>query len=198
MGGCRVAMRWNWKLLSGCLLMLECAAGWAQPRESGIKLTPQQRAEAHWQAGYLLHSMGDYERAIESFRSSIAARPTAEAHTFLGWSLSHIGRTDEAIAQCKIAIKIDPSFGNPYNDIGVYLMALGKSAEAVPWFEKAISSKRYCCYQFPHFNLGRVMLEQGQMREAQRLFERALEIDPYYFPAMQALELMKQHGFKGL
>lgn len=198
MEGCRVAMRWDRKSLSGCLLALVCAAGFAQPQKGGIKLSPEQRAEAHWQAGYLLHSMGDYPRAIESFRASIEARPTAEAHTLLGWSLSHLGRTDEAIAQCKIAIKLDPHFGNPYNDIGVYLMALGKSGEAIPWFEKAISSKRYCCYQFPHFNLGRVMLEQGQIREAQRLFERALEIDPYYLPALQALELMKQHGLKGL
>ena len=186
-------MRWSWKPLSGCLLALASAAGLAQPRDDGIKLSPEQRAEAHWQAGYLLHSMGDYQRAIESFRVSIAARPTAEAHTFLGWSLSHIGRIDDAIAQCRIAIRIDPDFGNPYNDIGVYLMTLGKSAEAVPWFEKAIAAKRYCCYQFPHFNLGRVLLEQGKLREAQRRFERALEFDPYYLPALQALELMKQY-----
>jgi Tfp pilus assembly protein PilF len=186
------------KLLSACLIALASAGGLAQPRESGIKLTPEQRAEAHWQAGYLLHSMGDYSRAIDAFRASIAARPTAEAHTFLGWSLSHIGRLDDAIAQCRMAIEIDPDFGNPYNDIGVYLMGLGKSTEAVPWFEKAIASKRYCCYQFPHFNLGRVLLEQGKLREAIRAFERALEHDPYYLPALQAIELMKQYGVKGL
>ena len=182
-------MRRGWKLLSGCLLAAAGAASLAQTPQGGIKLSPEQRAEAHWQAGYVLHSMGDYERAIESFRASIAARPTAEAHTFLGWSLSHLGRTEEAIAQCRVAIKIDPHFGNPYNDIGVYLMALGKSAEAAPWFEKAIAAKRYCCYQFPHFNLGRVLLEQGRVRDAQRLFQRALEFDPYYLSARQALEL---------
>ncbi|MBI3917905.1 MAG: tetratricopeptide repeat protein [Betaproteobacteria bacterium] len=193
-----MAVPWSRKLLSGCLTALACAAGLAQPPEGGIKLTPEQRAEAHWQAGYLLHTMGDYPRAVESFRSSIAARPTAEAHTFLGWSLSHLGRIDDAIAQCRMAIQIDPEFGNPYNDIGVYFMALGRSAEAMPWFEKAIAAKRYCCYQFPYFNLGRVLLEQGKLREALRSFERALEFDPYYLPALQALELMKQHGVKGL
>ena len=191
-------MRWSWKPLSGCLLALASAAGLAQPREGGIKLTPEQRAEVQWQAGYLLHTLGDYPRAIESFRASIDARPTAEAHTFLGWSLSHLGRIEEAIAQCRIAIQVDPDFGNPYNDIGVYLMALDKSAGAIPWFEKAIAAKRYCCYQFPHFNLGRVLLEQGKLREAQRSFERALEHDPNYLPALQALEFMKRHGLKGL
>ena len=191
-------MGWGWKPLAGCVLALAGAAGFAQQPQGGIKLTPAQRAEAQWQAGYLLHSMGEYQRAIESFRASIEAKPTAEAHTYLGWSLGHLGRIDEAIAQCRIAIKLDPHFGNPYNDIGVYLVALGKSAEAIPWFKKAIAAKRYCCYQFPHHNLGRVLLEQGKLREALHSFKRALEFDPQYLPALQALELMKQHGVHGL
>ena len=40
------------------------------------------------------------------------------------WAGPIVFRADsnEAIAQCEIAIQIDPEFGNPYNDIGVYLM----------------------------------------------------------------------------
>ena len=59
--------------------------------------------------------------------------PTAEAHTFLGWSLSFQGRLEEATAECLRAIEIDPDFGNPYNDIGVYLMQQGKLDDAIPW-----------------------------------------------------------------
>jgi len=189
--------RSRWRRLAG-LLALVCAAGFAQPKEEGVQLTPEQRAVAQWQAGYLLHMMGDYERAIEAFRASIAVRATAEAHTFLGWSLSHLGRFDEAIEQCRIAIELDPDFGNPYNDIGVYLIELKRAEEAIPWFEKAIASKRYCCYQFPHTNKGRVLLGQGQIDEAKRSFERALEHDPAYLPALMALEYLKQRGLQGL
>lgn len=138
------------------------------------------------------------ERAVEAYRASIADRPTAEAHTFLGWSLSYLGRIDEAIAQCKIAIQLDPDFGNPYNDIGVYLLDRGELEEAVPWLEKAIASKRYCCYQFPHANLGRALLMQGRVSEAKRSFERALEYDPYYLPALLGLELIRRGGLQGL
>jgi tetratricopeptide (TPR) repeat protein len=73
-----------------------------------------------------MHQQGRYEQAVELYRASIAARPTAEAHTYLGWSLGQLGRFEEAIAECRAAIAIDPGFGNPYNDIGAYLMALGK------------------------------------------------------------------------
>jgi Tfp pilus assembly protein PilF len=149
--------------------------------------TARRRAAVFWQQGYLLHVLGDYSAAAAKFRDSIAALPTAEGHTFLGWSLSHLGRIDQAIDECKKAIALDPDFGNPYNDIGVYLIELGRPDEAVPWLERAIKSKRYCCYQFPHFNLGRILLEKGRTPEAKRQFERALEHDPDYAPARLGL-----------
>ena len=190
--GARGGSQW----LAACVAAIACAAALAQERSTD--LTPERRARLQWEAGYVLHQLGEYERAVESYRASIADRPTAEAHTFLGWSLSYLGRIDEAIAQCKIAIQLDPDFGNPYNDIGVYLLERGQVQDAVPWLEKAIASKRYCCYQFPHANLGRVLLTQGRIEEAQRSFTRALEYDPHYLPALLGLELIRRGGLQGL
>ncbi len=136
---------------------------------------------------------GAHEQANVLFRRSIKARPTAEGYTFLGWSLSYVGQLQEAIAACKKAIGIDPEFGNPYNDIGVYLMQLGRPGEAIRWLEKAIQSKRYCCYQSPHFNLGRIQLNRGEFAAAKRSFERALKFDPDYTPAKMAIEAIERN-----
>jgi len=182
--------------LAACLLALTCVIVLAQDRTT--ELTPERRARLQWEAGYVLHQLGEYERAVEAYRASIADHPTAEAHTFLGWSLSYLGKTEEAIVQCKIAINLDPDFGNPYNDIGVYLLSQGQLEEAVPWLEKAIASKRYCCYQFAHSNLGRILLIQGKVEQAKRSFERALEIDPHYPPALLGLEFIWRGGLQGL
>ena len=157
-----------------------------------------EEAVVAWQTGYLLHRYGQLEPAMDMYRKSIALHPTAEAHTYLGWAMSHLGRLDDAIAQCKKAIEVDPEFGNPYNDIGAYLIELGRPQEAVPWFERAIASKRYCCYFFAHFNLGRVLLADGQIRRAKREFERALEVEPNYLPAQRALEFLEQKGIQSL
>jgi tetratricopeptide (TPR) repeat protein len=96
-----------------------------------------KRAIELWQDAYRHQMQADLDGAIELYRESIDAYPTAEAYTFLGWTLSFQGKLDEATEKCFRAIEIDPDFGNPYNDIGVYLMQQNKLDEAIPWLEKA-------------------------------------------------------------
>ena len=158
----------------------------------------QVRAYVLWQQGYVLHARGRYQAAVEMFRESIEILPTAEGHTFLGWSLSMLGHTEEAIAECEKAIALDPDYGNPYNDIGVYLIDLGRPGEAIPWLEKAIAAERYCCYEFAHFNLGRVQFMQGNLGAARRSFERSLRHDPDYLPARAALDYLDREIGKPL
>src|SRR5256884_5830459 len=89
------------------------------------------------QDAYQAQMEGDYDRAVELYQSSLELHPTAEAHTFLGWTYHFQGRVEEAIAECKRAIELDPEFGNPYNDIGAYLIELGRFDEAIPWLERS-------------------------------------------------------------
>lgn len=135
---------------------------------------------------------GELEEAVRLYRQSIRCYPTAEAHTFLGWTFSFQGRYDEAIEECKRAIALDPDFGNPYNDIGAYLINLGRLDEAIPWLEKAIQASRYEAYHYPHCNLGRVYQAKGMLKKAVEEFEKALAIEPNYTSARQAIEAIQQ------
>jgi tetratricopeptide (TPR) repeat protein len=129
---------------------------------------------------------GELADAILLYKRSIQLHPTAEAHTFLGWSYSMMKRYDEAIEQCHEAIAVDPAFGNPYNDIGAYLIEEGKWEEAIPWLEKAIAAPRYDAPQYPHMNLGRVHEFLGKNRTALNWYNKALAIDPFYRTALWA------------
>lgn len=149
------------------------------------------RATELWQEAYRYQQEGDLERAIEYYKRSIMMHPTAEAHTFLGWTYSFQDRLEEAIAECHRAIEIDPEFGNPYNDIGVYLMKQEKLDEAIPWLEKAKQAKRYEPRQFPFMNLGRIYLKQERWWDALREFEAAVRLAPADADAHRALHSLR-------
>ena len=89
-----------------------------------------------------------------------------------------MGNTALAIDLCKKAIEADPQFGNPYNDIGSYLIARGDLDAAIPWLEKAILAPRYEPRHFPHINLGKVYLAKEQPLKAVQEFRKALSFTP--------------------
>jgi Tfp pilus assembly protein PilF len=144
-----------------------------------------------WQEGTHRLLSGDLEEAVALFTRSLEVRPTAEAYTFRGWAYSFAGRLDDAIEECRKAIATDPAFGNPYNDIGCYLMEQGKLDEAVSWFEQAKRALRYEPRHFPYLNLGRLRAARGEFAEAILEFQGALAQSPDDPVAMQFLETLK-------
>lgn len=135
---------------------------------------------------------GEYDMAVELYKRSLKLHPTAEAYTFLGWTYHFQGKLDEAIEECKKAIQVDPEFGNPYNDIGAYLIERGEYDEALPWLERALLSKRYESYHYPHYNLGRVYMAKEIYGKARFHFEKALHLCPEYELARQGLEEVRR------
>ena len=144
-------------------------------------------ARRAFQAAYILQSAGELERAADVYGRSLRLAPSAEAHTFLGWTCSFMGRYDEAIEECKRAIGVDPTFGNPYNDIGAYLIELRRLDEAIAWLEKALSAPRYCCYFYAHTNLARAYVQKGMREKARKSLQAALHVNPDYEPARELL-----------
>jgi Tfp pilus assembly protein PilF len=154
---------------------------------------PDRRDEAigFWEEGTSKLLMGDVDEAIRLFTRSLELEPTAEAYTFRGWAYSFQGRIDDAIEECRKAIATDPAFGNPYNDIGCYLMQKGDLEEAVPWFEQAKKAPRYEPRHYPYLNLGRLHAARGDLAEAIEQFEGALGESPEDPIALRFLEALK-------
>ncbi len=145
-----------------------------------------------WSEGQKHHQSGDLPRAIDLYTQSIAIYPTAESYTYRGWAYSFQGRIEDAIQECKKAIAIDPSLGNPYNDIGTYLITLGRIDEAEEWLQKAKAAVRYDLRHFPYINLGRIYLARGLMVQAAKEFREALQIFPEEPHCQAALEYIEK------
>src|SRR6266404_1026116 len=110
------------------------------------------------QDAYQAQMEGDYDRAVELYHSSLELHPTAEAHTFLGWTYHFQGKLEDAILECK----------------------------------RAIDAKRYEPRHFPHYNLGRAYLGKEMYSQAMRCFQEAIEIEPRYALARQALDSLRR------
>ena len=139
-----------------------------------------EKAHEYLEKAYKFQMEGKLEEAVEYYQLSLDLYPTPEAYTYLGWTYSFMGKLDEAIEECKKAIDLDPDYGNPYNDIGSYLIQKGEYDEAITWLDLAINSNRYESYHYAHLNLGRAFELKGLWFEALAEYKTAMEIEPKY------------------
>lgn len=151
---------------------------------SSIEQTAIERARRMFERAFEQHSAGQLDTAIELYQASISIYPTPEAHTHLGWAYGMQNRYEDAIEECTRAIALDPDYGNPYNDIGAYLIAMECWEAAIEWLEKAIHASRYDNRALPYMNLARVYLHFGQDLKALKAFRQAYEADPTHLPAL--------------
>jgi len=151
----------------------------------------KEQAQELFHRAYEHQMRGELEQAVTLYKQSIEVFPTAEAHTFLGWTYSFMGLFDEAIEECRRAIEVDPDFGNPYNDIGAYLIERGELEAAIPWLEKATRARRYEARAYPHFNLGRVYEAKREYRRALESYRQAWREQPGYATALKAIRRLQ-------
>jgi tetratricopeptide (TPR) repeat protein len=159
--------------------------------ETSFEQELKEEATRWWQRAYQAQMRGELDEAIELYTKSIEIWPTAEAYTFRGWAMSYQGRLDEAIAQCLQAIEVDPEFGNPYNDIGAYLIQKGDFYGAIPWLQRALAARRYECYFYPHFNLGRIYERCGDLIRAMNCYQAAYDVNHNYVEALKAFRRLQ-------
>jgi tetratricopeptide (TPR) repeat protein len=149
------------------------------PAEDQVaKDAKRHRARELLERGYQLQLEGAVEDAEACYRRSLAVAPSAEAHTYLGWALAHAGRIDEAIEECHAALRLDPKFGNAWQDLGAYHMEKGEDSRAAGYLRRALDMPRFERHHYAHVNLGRVFLKQGLVMKALDEFKVAVTLEP--------------------
>ncbi len=145
----------------------------------------------YFKKAYSLQLNGHLDKAALWFKKSIQQKPSPEAYTFLGWIYGQKGLYETAIEYCRKAIEINPDIGNPYNDIGAYLIRLKRFDEARQWLEKALQAPKYDNYCYAYFNLGHIYEIKGKWREALKYYKKALTENPDYKAAKTAIDRLR-------
>jgi Tfp pilus assembly protein PilF len=107
----------------------------------------------------------------------------------LGASLLEQGKADEAIAEFRKAVALDPKYTAAQLNLAYAYDSQGRIDEAMAQYQTVIELEPENL--FAHNNLGVLYDKQGRYEEAIVEFERVLQIDPSNATALQNLENAK-------
>ena len=136
---------------------------------TALELDPQC-ASAHLNLAVTAVRAGDLTAAEAHYRSALPGRPTAETHNGLGYVLRRQGRSEEAIAEFRKAVDIDPHFTPAYNNLADALEQAGKLDEAAESYRRALAEKPSAA---GYSALARVLRELGRPDEAAQQLSKA-------------------------
>ena len=114
---------------------------------------------------------------LDRARAIAQAAPTsAEAQEHFGVLLASAGRSDEAVAWLREAVRLNPDNAEVQSNLGVALGHIGRLAEAVTHYREAVRIEPRDA--MTQTNLGNALSTMGQFPEAIQHFEAALRISP--------------------
>ena len=167
--------------IAGCCLMslgsLPGCAAYTSRRDRTAERTPQVVSrEALNQAATLAMDRGDYTQARIDLERLLSQSPrSAELHFRLGKVLQCLTHFDEAEAEYREALRIDPLYVGALVGLGHVEAWLGRPKEALQRFEKAIEVDPHQAEA--HFARGQVLESLGRPNDALVAYFRSLQID---------------------
>jgi len=143
--------------------------------------------EAQNNLGMLLIDTGRFQEAVELFRKAIAAEPLfASAHYGLGVALQNLGDNTNAAVCYQKALTLKPDFYASWVNLGLICYAIGSAEVAVHCYNEAIGLCPGNAELYFQLGLAYMMLER--FADATRAFSKALEFQPDFTLAKDALE----------
>ena len=160
--------------------------------QRAVELDPKS-ADTFNDLGQAYLEKGDLPRAEQALKAALGNTfyPTPQrAHFTLGTVYQQQGRLEEAAAQFRRAVDVDPEFANAHNSLGIVYLAQNRPDLAVPSFEAA--SRLTPSVAVVHRNLGIAYFRAGKRPEARAALQRALQLAPAGSGADEIRDLLRR------
>lgn len=132
------------------------------------------------------HQQGYWRDSLTLFDHTV--RVTSDnylAYNNRGHALYAAGRVDEAIADYRRSLEINPAYADAGNNLGHALAERGQPAAAIPLYRTALAAKPG--HREIMVNLANALSDLGQLDEATRLYEEVLTREPQHVNALNGL-----------
>jgi serine/threonine protein kinase len=106
----------------------------------------------------------------------------------LAMSLVALGQPEEAVMKLEEITRRWPQMPQPFNEMGMLLMKVGKTCEAIPWFKRAVGIDE--SRSAPWNNLGAAHARLGELEVAEQAYAAAIRVDPENTGAMLGFSQM--------
>ena len=134
---------------------------------------------AHYNLGVLLLDSGDAASAIPHFTEALRLNPGYGAVHYnlgLGRALAAKGLTQEAVAQYREALRVDPNHLDALNNLGYELTKTGAFEQAKDLFDRVLELDPH--NPLAHFNLGYRLVQEGDLDKGIDHYTQALAASP--------------------
>jgi serine/threonine protein kinase/tetratricopeptide (TPR) repeat protein len=136
-------------------------------------------------------------QAIELERRALAIDPGfSDAHMWLGSGLLELGRIDEAIAEIREALRLDPENSQAFQALArAYWVGKGDFKAAIPMFDRAIALNPEAGYSY--LQLALLLAWEGQLDRAEEISRHAVDLEEQYISGNLGLQIVGAHARLG-
>jgi serine/threonine-protein kinase len=134
-------------------------------------------ADVHALLGAIRQDQEDWLAAEKEFKRAIELNPNGKGvHWYYAEYLSAVGRNDEAIAEAKDGLEIDPLAPIRVRIVAYEYLRARKYDQAIEFFRKTLDMDP--TYAPGHWNLGRAYVGKGMYDAAIEELQKAIALDP--------------------
>jgi len=154
-------------------------------------------AEAHHGLGFCYMGQGKDEHAVREYQAALKIDPHY-VESLLNLSVIDLRRHDYdgAIEHCKRVLETDKDNPWAYNNLGKAYYGLFRLSEALKAFRAALANPRYDTPEIGYLNLGFVYHRQRKHALAEAAYKKAIEHEPDFPYAYEALAQVQFHQKK--
>jgi tetratricopeptide (TPR) repeat protein len=158
------------------------AAGAIPLLQKAIEINPAS-SKPRLQLAAILAAQGKDAEAKSQLARVLDLHPDhAEAHGRLAALLHKERKPDEAAEHCRQALRSDPDCLEAHSTLGMILLERGKFDESAA--QLAVAARLAPDVLLANYYCGHALYRQGKPEQAVPYYQRALQLDPEYVPAL--------------